>query len=149
MVMPAGSESALRITPQIDLRVLATLEAGRFDDEMERVDLTPLLVDLVDEYRDLATAKKQSLELDAPDSVTICTKMSSRVGLCSSMREAGTAETISATSASLLTERCAAIAAISGRETPAATSRGSICSKEAMVKARSARYGGRKWMVTP
>lgn len=55
----------------IDLRVLATLEAGRFDDEMERVDLTPLLADLVDEYRDLATAKQQSLELDAPDSLPV------------------------------------------------------------------------------
>lgn len=49
-----------------DLRVLATLEAGRFEEEMTQVDLAPLLAQLVEEYEDLATEKRQRLDLEVP-----------------------------------------------------------------------------------
>jgi signal transduction histidine kinase len=54
-----------------DLRVLATLEAGRFEEEMQRIDLAPLLADLVEEHQDLASAKGQSLEIDVPDPLPV------------------------------------------------------------------------------
>lgn len=48
----------------VDLRVLATLEAGRLEAEMTRLDLTPLLEDLVEENRDLADSRHQKLDLE-------------------------------------------------------------------------------------
>jgi len=48
----------------VDLRVLATLEAGRLEAEMTRLDLTPLLEDLVEENRDLADSRRQKLDLE-------------------------------------------------------------------------------------
>jgi signal transduction histidine kinase len=50
----------------VDLRVLATLEAGRLEEEMSEVDLSPMLSELVEEYRDIAAGRQQSLLLDAP-----------------------------------------------------------------------------------
>jgi signal transduction histidine kinase len=50
----------------VDLRVLATLEAGRLEEEMSEVDLSPVLAELVEEYQDIAAGRQQSLLLDAP-----------------------------------------------------------------------------------
>ena len=55
----------------VDLRVLATLEAGRFEEEMGEVDLSPMLAELVDEYQDVAAGRQQSLLLDAPVGLTV------------------------------------------------------------------------------
>lgn len=55
----------------VDLRFLATLEAGGFEEEMKSVDVSPMLEDLVDEYRDLAAGRRQSLALDAPERLTV------------------------------------------------------------------------------
>jgi len=55
----------------VDLRVLATLEAGRFEEEMGAVDISPLLESLVDEYRDIAVGREQILALDAPAGLTV------------------------------------------------------------------------------
>jgi signal transduction histidine kinase len=55
----------------VDLRVLATLEAGRFEEEMGEVDLSPMLAELVDEYKDIAAGRQQSLLLDAPVGLTV------------------------------------------------------------------------------
>ena len=50
----------------VDLRVLATLEAGRLEEEMGEVDITVMLEELVNEYRDVASGRRQSLALGAP-----------------------------------------------------------------------------------
>lgn len=55
----------------VDLRVLATLEAGRLEEEMSEVDLSPMLAELVDEYQDVAAGRQQSLLLDAPVGLTV------------------------------------------------------------------------------
>lgn len=55
----------------VDLRVLATLEAGRLEEEMSEVDLSPMLAELVDEYQDVAAGRQQSLLLDAPADLTV------------------------------------------------------------------------------
>lgn len=55
----------------VDLRVLATLEAGRLEEEMSEVDLSPMLAKLVDEYQDVAAGRQQSLLLDAPVGLTV------------------------------------------------------------------------------
>jgi signal transduction histidine kinase len=55
----------------VDLRVLATLEAGRLEEEMTEVDLSPMLAELVDEYQDIAAGRQQSLLLDAPVGLTV------------------------------------------------------------------------------
>jgi signal transduction histidine kinase len=41
-------------------------EAGRLEEEMSEVDLSPMLSELVDEYEDIAAGRQQSLLLDAP-----------------------------------------------------------------------------------
>ena len=55
----------------VDLRVLATLEAGRLEEEMSEVDLSPMLAELVDEYQDIAAGRQQNLQLDAPIGLTV------------------------------------------------------------------------------
>ena len=55
----------------VDLRVLATLEAGRFEEEMSAVDASPLLAELVEEYRDIAAGRRQTLELEAPEGLMV------------------------------------------------------------------------------
>lgn len=55
----------------VDLRVLATLEAGRLEEEMSEVDVSPMLAELVDEYQDIAAGRQQSLLLDAPADLTV------------------------------------------------------------------------------
>lgn len=55
----------------VDLRVLATLEAGRLEEEMSAVDLSPMLAELVDEYQDIAAGRHQSLLLEAPAGLTV------------------------------------------------------------------------------
>ena len=55
----------------VDLRVLATLEAGRLEEEMGEVDLSPMLAELVDEYQVIAAGRHQSLLLDAHVGLTV------------------------------------------------------------------------------
>ncbi|MCK5483939.1 MAG: HAMP domain-containing histidine kinase [Gemmatimonadetes bacterium] len=55
----------------VDLRVLATLEAGRMEEEMSAVDVSPLLAELVDEYQDIAAARQQNLVLEAEAELTV------------------------------------------------------------------------------
>lgn len=55
----------------VDLRVLATLEAGGLEDEMSAVDVTPMLGELVEEYGDIAAGREQSLEVDAPENLIV------------------------------------------------------------------------------
>jgi signal transduction histidine kinase len=55
----------------VDLRVLATLEAGRLEEEMGRVELSPLLGELVEEYQDLASGRSQVLSLETEDSLAV------------------------------------------------------------------------------
>jgi len=55
----------------VDLRVLATLEAGRLEDEMIEVELSPMLAELVDEYQDIAAGRQQSLLLEAPAGLSV------------------------------------------------------------------------------
>jgi signal transduction histidine kinase len=50
----------------VDLRVLATLEAGRLEAEMSAVNVAPMLAKLVDEYQDIAAGRQQTLALEAP-----------------------------------------------------------------------------------
>jgi signal transduction histidine kinase len=55
----------------VDLRVLATLEAGGLEEEMSAVDVSPLLQELVDEYQDIAGARQQSLVLETSSGLTV------------------------------------------------------------------------------
>lgn len=55
----------------VDLRVLATLEAGRLEEEMGRVELAPLLGALVEEYQDLASGRSQVLSMETDDSLVV------------------------------------------------------------------------------
>lgn len=55
----------------VDLRVLATLEAGGLEDEMSAVDVSPMLADLVDEYQDITAGRQQTLALEAPARLTV------------------------------------------------------------------------------
>jgi len=55
----------------VDLRVLATLEAGGLEEEMRAVDIAPMLGDLVEEYGDIAAGREQSLEVDAPEGLVV------------------------------------------------------------------------------
>jgi signal transduction histidine kinase len=55
----------------VDLRVLATLEAGRLEAEMSAVNVSPMLAKLVDEYQDIAAGRQQTLALEAPADLNV------------------------------------------------------------------------------
>jgi signal transduction histidine kinase len=55
----------------VDLRLLATLEAGGLEEEMSAVDIAPMLGDLVEEYGDIAAGREQSLELEAREGLVV------------------------------------------------------------------------------
>jgi signal transduction histidine kinase len=55
----------------VDLRVLATLEAGRLEEEMGSVDVAPMLEELVDEYLDLAAEREQTLRVETAGALQV------------------------------------------------------------------------------